>query len=373
MGHIQKKHFEVLDGLRGIAALAVVVFHFMEWIAPDYSHSFIGHGFLAVDFFFCLSGFVIAYAYDDRIGRMGLAEFFRSRFIRLHPLVVIGSVLGLLGYLFNPLANPAQHLDASRIAEIFLFSILMIPFPTMASTSFNLFGINAPAWSLFWEYIANILYGFVLCRIRRRYLILLLVPAAAGICFVIYRSGSLLGGWSGGTFWDGFARVSYSFLAGLFIYRSGWIVINRLGFPALAALLTVAFLVPFSKWNLLSESLIVLLYFPFLVVIGAGTRPEGWIRKCCIFLGKISYPLYMTHYWLIWIFGDYYSSHKPTGTRLFMIVAAMISGQLILAYLVMVLYDTPIRRALSKAKRQRRERVTNTLKLSKKKVPPGGE
>lgn len=373
MGHIQKKHFEVLDGLRGIAALAVVVFHFMEWIAPDYSHSFIGHGFLAVDFFFCLSGFVIAYAYDDRIGRMGLAEFFRSRFIRLHPLVVIGSVLGLLGYLFNPLANPAQHLDASRIAEIFLFSILMIPFPTMASTSFNLFGINAPAWSLFWEYIANILYGFVLCRIRRRYLILLLVPAAAGICFVIYRSGSLLGGWSGGTFWDGFARVSYSFLAGLFIYRSGWIVINRLGFPALAALLTVAFLVPFSKWNLLSESLIVLLYFPFLVVIGAGTRPEGWIRKCCIFLGKISYPLYMTHYWLIWIFGDYYSSHKPTGTRLFMIVAAMISGQLILAYLVMVLYDTPIRRALSKAKRQRRERVTNTLKLSKKKVPPGDE
>ena len=63
-----KQHFVILDGLRGIAALAVVIFHFMEWIYPDSSKNFIGHGFLAVDFFFCLSGFVIGYAYDDRMG-----------------------------------------------------------------------------------------------------------------------------------------------------------------------------------------------------------------------------------------------------------------------------------------------------------------
>lgn len=353
MGHIQKKHFEVLDGLRGIAALAVVVFHFMEWIAPDYSHSFIGHGFLAVDFFFCLSGFVIAYAYDDRIGKLGVAEFFRSRLIRLHPLVILGSVLGLLGYLFNPFANPAVHLGVSRIAEIFFCSVLMIPFPAMPSTAYNLFGFNAPAWSLFWEYIANVLYGIVLCRVKRRYLLLLLVPAAAGICLVIYRSGSLLGGWSGETFWDGLARVSYSFLAGLFIYRSGWILMNRLGFPILAVLLTVAFVVPFGKWNLLSESLIVLFYFPFLIIMGAGTRPEGWIRRLCNFLGQLSYPLYMTHYWLIWIFGDYYTSHRPAGSELVYIVMAALCVQLVLAYVVMKLYDSPIRRALSKARRPR--------------------
>jgi peptidoglycan/LPS O-acetylase OafA/YrhL len=352
MGHIQKKHFEVLDGLRGIAALAVVVFHFMEWIAPDYSHSFIGHGFLAVDFFFCLSGFVIAYAYDDRIGYLGRAEFFRSRFIRLHPLVILGSVLGLLGFLFNPFGDAAHHLEAFRIIEIFLCSILMIPFPTMSSTAYNLFGINAPAWSLFWEYIASILYGVVLYRISRRYLSWLLVAAAAGILFVIYRSGSLLGGWSGGTFWDGFARVSYSFLAGLFIYRSGWIFMNRMGFPALAGLLTIAFLIPFSsKWNLLSESLIVLIYFPLLIVLGAGTRPQLWIRKFCIFSGRLSYPLYMTHYWLIWIFADYYNSRHPAGRELFVTVVAAIGALLVLAWLVMKLYDSPVRHALSKALR----------------------
>jgi len=65
-----KQHFEILDGLRGVAALAVVVFHFMEIVIPDYSKNFIAHGFLAVDFFFCLSGFVIGYAYDNRIENM---------------------------------------------------------------------------------------------------------------------------------------------------------------------------------------------------------------------------------------------------------------------------------------------------------------
>src|SRR6187551_2944695 len=99
-----KQHFEILDGLRGIAALAVVVFHFMEWIFTDSSKNFIGHGFLAVDFFFCLSGFVIGYAYGDRVERIGVLEFFKSRLIRLHPLIIFGTVLGLLGYFFEPVA-----------------------------------------------------------------------------------------------------------------------------------------------------------------------------------------------------------------------------------------------------------------------------
>src|SRR6478735_11217573 len=96
-----KQHFEILDGLRGIAALAIVVFHFMEWVFSDPSKNFIGHGFLAVDFFFCLSGFVIGYAYDNRIDKIGVKEFFKSRLIRLHPLVIFGSVLGLVGFLLD--------------------------------------------------------------------------------------------------------------------------------------------------------------------------------------------------------------------------------------------------------------------------------
>jgi len=86
-----RQHFEILDGLRGVAALSVVIFHFMEIVYTDYTKNFIGHGFLAVDFFFCLSGFVIAYAYDNRIKKIGTWEFFKSRLIRLHPLIVLGT------------------------------------------------------------------------------------------------------------------------------------------------------------------------------------------------------------------------------------------------------------------------------------------
>lgn len=345
MAHTEKKHFEVLDGLRGIAALAVVVFHYMEWIAPDSNHNFIGHGFLAVDFFFCLSGFVIAYAYDDRIKTLGLREFFGARFIRLHPLVVFGSVLGLLGYLFNPFGG--VEAGFLRNAGIFFSSVLLSPLPIMPSRAFNLFGLNAPAWSLFFEYVANIAYAFLLIRIRRGLLGALVILSALAIGFVIYSEKSLLGGWSGPTFWDGLVRVSFSFMAGMFLWRSQWIIKNRTGFLPLAAMLMVAFLVPFSSWNLLSESLIVLLYFPFIISLGAGATVSVHMRGLCVFLGKISYPLYMTHYWLIWIFGDYYTRYKPAGLRLFLIVLGGVVFQALLAWVVMVLFDIPIRRKLS--------------------------
>ena len=87
----------------GVAALCVVIFHFSEMVIGDYSKLWIGNGWLAVDFFFCLSGFVIGYAYDDRLATMGLLKFFKARLIRLHPLVVLGSVLGLVALLRQPL------------------------------------------------------------------------------------------------------------------------------------------------------------------------------------------------------------------------------------------------------------------------------
>ncbi|MEO6633608.1 MAG: acyltransferase, partial [Mucilaginibacter sp.] len=186
-----KQHFEILDGLRGVAALAVVTFHFMEMAYSDYSKNFIGHGFLAVDFFFCLSGFVIGYAYDDRIAKMGALEFFKSRLIRLHPLVIFGSILGLLAFLFDPFGGHPELYSAGKIILVFICSILMVPFPVVTDRAFNLFSFNAPAWSLFWEYVANIIYAFVLCKLSHRVLLLLTVISAAALCWVGYRAGNL--------------------------------------------------------------------------------------------------------------------------------------------------------------------------------------
>lgn len=342
-----KKHFEILDGLRGIAALAVVVFHFMEWAYSDFSKNFIGHGFLAVDFFFCLSGFVMGYAYDDRVKKMGVFQFLKSRFIRLHPLVIAGSVLGLLAFLFDPFGGHPELYSTGKIMLAFLCSALLIPFPVIADRAFNLFSFNAPSWSLFWEYAANIVYVFVLYQIKRSYLLLLTLLSAVAICWVAYRAGNLLGGWSGPTFWDGAARISYSFLAGLLIYRSNWVIKNKLGFIGMSILLSLAFIMPFSKWNWLTEPLVVLLYFPLLIALGAGATLKSGFKKICIFSGKISYPLYMTHYAVLWMFGNYYTSHKPGTMQLVFIIISALILLVGFAYVVMVAYDIPLRKYLS--------------------------
>jgi peptidoglycan/LPS O-acetylase OafA/YrhL len=344
-----KQHFEILDGLRGIAALAVVTFHFMEWAYSDYSQNFIGHGFLAVDFFFCLSGFVIAYAYDDRIGKMGMLEFFKSRLIRLHPLIVLGSVLGLLAFLFDPFGGHPELYSTGKIILVFVMSLLLIPFPVVADRSFNLFSFNAPAWSLFWEYIANIFYAIILCRIHKAFLIVFTVISAAFLFYVAHRSGNLLGGWSGGTFWDGCARVSYSFMAGMLVYRLKLIIKNKLGFVGLSVLLLFAFVMPFSaKWNWLTEPLVVILYFPLLVALGAGSQLAPGLKKACNLSGKLSYPLYMTHYSVLWMFGNYFTTHKPGTSQLALIIIVALVVLPAFAYLVMIVYDTPVRKYLSR-------------------------
>ncbi|MCV9928366.1 acyltransferase [Flavobacterium sp. LS1R49] len=351
-----KQHFEILDGLRGIAAVAIVIFHFMEIVYPP-NENFIAHGFLAVDFFFCLSGFVIAYAYHDRIDKMRITDFFKLRLIRLHPLVIFGSVLGLLAFLFDPFGGQSGTYETGKLILIFLASIFLIPFPVMADRYFNLFGLNAPGWSLFWEYVANILYALFLYKLSRRSLFLLTVFAAAGICFVSHRAGgSLMGGWSGENFWDGCARISYSFLAGMLIYRSNWIIKSKLGFIGLSVLLLLAFLVPFSNWNWLTEPIVVLLYFPLLIVLGAGATLASGFKKLCVFLGNISYPLYMTHYAVMWIFANYYTKYKPETSQLTFII---IIGTILLvgiAYLTMISYDIPVRKYLT----DRRKKVSHS-------------
>ena len=343
-----KQHFTVLDGLRGIAALGVVTYHFMEMVYTDYTKNIIGHGFLAVDFFFCLSGFVIGYAYDDRMEKIGIVEFFKSRIIRLHPLVLLGSILGLLTFLFDPFGGHPGIFNLGKIILLFLSSALLIPFPIIEERAFNLFGLNAPSWSLFWEYVANIFYAFILYRLSKKYLLVLAILGAFALCTVAYNSGSLMGGWAGSNFWDGGARILYSFLAGLLIFRFKWIIKNKLGFIGLSILLSLTFVMPFFKYNWLSELLVVLIYFPMLIALGAGTSIHESFKKLCAFLGKISYPLYMTHYAAIWMFGNYYNTFKPQGTELAFVITMGILLLFGLAYLTMVCYDIPLRKYLNR-------------------------
>jgi peptidoglycan/LPS O-acetylase OafA/YrhL len=341
-GRQTKPHFEVLDGLRGVAAVGVVTFHFMEMVIWNYSKLWIGHGFLAVDFFFCLSGFVMGYAYDDRLAKMGLRTFLKARLIRLHPLVVLGTVLGLIAFYANPFGVTPGY-GPGKVALMFVASLLLIPYGAMKERSQNLFSLNAPAWSLFWEYVANVVFGIALYRIKRSLLVVLTVAAAVLLCWVGHRAGELSGGWSARNFWDGGARVAFSFMAGLLVYRMGWRLRTRLGFGALSLLLVLAFAMPYAPGGWKREAAVIVLYFPLLIALGAGATVSPRVERLCRFSGDLSYPLYMTHYSVIWIWGDFAVKHKLATGGLAPDVICGVTIMVAFAYVVMVAYDKPVR------------------------------
>lgn len=208
-----KPHYALLDGLRGVAALLVVWYHVFEGYQFASGSAIIreiNHGYLAVDFFFILSGFVIGYAYDDRWGKtLTLGKFFRRRLIRLHPMVVMGALIGLVMFILQGAVTwegtPAS-VPAMMIA--LLCGLLMIP--ALPGCGYEvrgngeMFPLNGPAWSLFFEYIGNILYALFIRRLSTRALailagilsILLLWFTATDVCGYGMFGVGWTAGWS---------------------------------------------------------------------------------------------------------------------------------------------------------------------------------
>ncbi len=317
----------------------------MEITVPDPSKNFIEHAYLAVDFFFCLSGFVIAYAYEKKLENIGAIQFFKLRLIRLHPLVIIGSVLGLLTFLFDPFSNLHLAYSSGKTVLMFLASCFLIPFPAVPERYLNFFHLNPPTWSLFWEYIANIFYALILFKLRSKIMWFLLLIAAIALCHEAYQSQQLSVGWGGDNFIGGGIRVFYSFLAGMLVYRSKWIIKSQIGFTLISILLVIAFLIPFvEKFNWITDPAVVIFYFPFLIALGAGASLKSAHNKLCKFLGEISYPLYMVHYPFIWIFFSYIEAKKPAMNQLEIIIPIGVLLLIGFAYLVLIYVDMPLRR-----------------------------
>lgn len=128
-----KPRYEVLDGLRGVAAIVVVLYHLLESYPTGLLTAYISHGYLAVDFFFALSGFVIGYAYDDRWDRMTLKSFFKRRIVRLHPMVIFGTIVGVCFFYYTGDFELFSKVDDAIwwmvLLQAFLL-ILMIPLPS---------------------------------------------------------------------------------------------------------------------------------------------------------------------------------------------------------------------------------------------------
>jgi peptidoglycan/LPS O-acetylase OafA/YrhL len=249
-----KNHLMALDGLRGIAALSVVIFHFQELtVGLDHPDGFwLRHAYLAVDFFFCLSGYVIAYAYDDRRHRIGIRGFLAARLIRVHPMVVFGIALGLVSYVrdpFNHSGHPKPWLE-SQLAPIWkllgctIGGMLMLPTWSLPNRFGSYFSLNAPAWSLMWEYVASFAFAFALWRIKRSVLIFVAVVAGLALTVASVEANTLALGFGWGQMIYGLIRVSFSFSVGLLLFRSGIKLKLPIGFVLLSGLLLLIFILP---------------------------------------------------------------------------------------------------------------------------------
>ncbi|MDE6342289.1 MAG: acyltransferase [Muribaculaceae bacterium] len=372
-----KPRFEILDGLRGVAAMIVVAFHLFETYSPGPRYQILNHGYLAVDFFFVLSGFVIGYAYDDRWRKMTTWDFFKRRLIRLQPMVILGTLIGAFWFYFSGAPGFELVMQTPWWKLLLILVLGCIMFPTPPSMDIRgwqeINSLNGAQWSLMWEYIANILYAVL---VRRFGIILLAVFVLLSAFLTIdlalnldvtgllalreYAKYTVIGGFglTPDQIYIGLCRLLYPFFGGLLLYRLGRLRINikRGGMLWCSLAIAATLVVPYiggddHGWlNGAYCALVILLVYPAIVAAGAGSELKGKrTTAICKFLGMISYPLYITHYPMIYVQMNWAARHAdaPLGTHIWVAVSIFIAS-IAVAYASVKTYDIPVRDWLAK-------------------------
>ena len=374
-----KPHYELLDGLRGAAALMVVWYHVFEGFAFAQGTGIdtFNHGHLGVDFFFMLSGFVISYAYDDRWQapagkRLTLGNFFKRRLIRLHPMLIIGALIGMTTFLIQGGVRwDGTETPIQWVMVALLMGMLLLPAYPGAGYEVRgngeMYSLNGPSWSLFFEYLGNIMYALFIRRLPNKALTCLV--AISGALWAWFAIGNVSGydmlgvGWTldGYNFLGGLLRMTFPFTLGMLIARNFKPVRVPGIFWISIAVLFALFSVPYIPADLCScaegislnstyELACIVLVFPLIVWLAASGNMAGKVsHKACKFLGDLSYPLYIVHYPVMYLFYSWLIENKfYTLGETWPVVILVFAVNITLAYTCLKLWDEPVRRWLTK-------------------------
>jgi peptidoglycan/LPS O-acetylase OafA/YrhL len=347
-----RPHFGLLDGLRGVAAAAVVLYHFGDRAALPL---LLPRGYLAVDFFFVLSGFVIARAYGGRIhAGLNLSRFVGMRLIRLLPMLLPGTLFGALLEIGRPHLGAATG-DWPTVALAFVLGALAIPLPIATNLEHTIFPINGPVWSVFFEIVVNIAFFYVIRSSSAPFLSrLMMVFGAAGLMACEWHYGTLNIGFLLFDWFGGFPRVTYSFFAGVVLAMRP---LPRIRLPAAVfpIVILAIMMTPLSPGPLgdLFDSLVVLLVFPLIVCTAAASEPAHLPWLLSTFPGELSYPLYALHYPFVRAitYGTSRFGFSPS-VRLGLALATLCLT-CCLAVIALKAYDVPVRAWLSRSIRRR--------------------
>lgn len=290
----ERKQFYTLHGLRGVAAIIVMLYHLWPYIRGRQNYT--PGAYLAVDLFFILSGFVLAQAYDARLAAgMGAGTFARIRMIRLSPLYYLAIAIALIGVGVKMLLG--MRYPATLWSSI-LAALAWLPLPPGLSVEpTELFPLNGPAWSLLLEVLVNLAYALVGARLGKRALILVILISGAALAFAAIHYGDINygAGWRRG--WVGIARVVFSFSFGVFLRRSmGQIRYWQSNILALAVLAAAAgvMLAPIHQRDWIDLTA-VFVCWPLVIYFGARFEAAGRMQAWLASLGDLSYALYATH------------------------------------------------------------------------------
>ncbi|OWV85535.1 acetyltransferase [Rhizobium sp. N122] len=341
-----RSRYYSLDAMRGFAAICVVATHFQERYAPS--------AYVAVDFFFVLSGFIIAEIYGKRLSRgLPFQSFMAARIKRLYPLYLIGILVGLAQIILLT----SWGLRGQSVIDLMVSTLAngaFLPSPMyflQASPMQGMFPINGPAWSMFWELLINIFFAVWLFRLSIRALCLVALLSAAFLVFVGLKYGMLNIGWEWPSAIGGLPRVMFSFTAGVVIsrlfggmpaWRKGWTALV----PCLLLMICIAAPVP-SVLRPYYDLMFAMALAPLIVMLGLFLEMPAKLEALATWIGYISYPVYILHRGVIGVFKPVAGSIGVSGPLAFFV---LLGAVVCFAYVTARLLDKTMARRTRRAR-----------------------
>jgi peptidoglycan/LPS O-acetylase OafA/YrhL len=344
--------FVTLDGLRGIAALAV-----MFWHIEGIGGSIVSSGYLAVDLFFMLSGFVLAHRYDGRLqSGFGASQFIKMRVIRLYPLYILGCAIGAFVGLMGLVVQHGTGTDWNAWLFDIALSILMLP--DLVRPDGLVFRFNVPAWSLFYELTINIVFAFALPRLHKAGLFAIVILSGLALIVEAFYFGSLRLTGTMPYFLFASVRAIFGFFTGVLIHRlrtdrllPRWSV-----HPALPMAITLATMfAPGGGAQLPYISILIVMFaYPAVILMGLEREVEGRFGNLMSWLGILSFPLYAIHAPVLSL-----ARHLGTTLHLSALTAELLAVPplLIAAWPASEYYDKRVRRWLTRFVRKSPKRM----------------
>jgi peptidoglycan/LPS O-acetylase OafA/YrhL len=356
-----KHHFVVLDGLRGVAAIGVTIYHGTFVFGGK---TLLAEAYLAVDFFFLLSGVVVARAYENRLKAGETLDYLVKRAIRLYPMIAIGAVLGASFYATDP--HVRGYVSLWVVSGLYVLATLCLPVlkDNIFPPSHGITPLNVPSWSLFFELAVNAVYGVTAKYLDSRRLLALVFVSFCIECVGIYHFRGANFGFHISEFWWGFPRVTFPFFTGVLIHRV--MTDDRLAgrsLPpsvlALALLLTFAITTPKPRLNAVEDLIDIALVYPAIIVLAMRANPRRLESAILIWVGALSYPVYIIHHpFFMWLARALRESGLQLASHPYVCICMAIVSSMAFAAVTYYAYDIPVRAWLTRIAKPIRRSVS---------------